>query len=438
MHFELEQSDESLTTHSGLALIGLLLQKTSLRRRLNCTLFENSDNPEISHADVAVSYLGILTQGKSDFDHIEPFRDDPFFKKALQCQKVPSSPTLRQRLDRAPKEEWETILREESASMLKNVDVTLTPAIRDLIPLDGDVSPFDNSGTKKEGVGVTYKKVLGYAPMFFYLGQEGYLVDLELRRGEAHCQSGTATLLERAIGYARRITTNPLLLRLDAGNDSIDNIRVCHETEDVEYIIKRNLRKESLDGWLTTAKTLVEAKELRPGKKVWTGSLTVERGLDRPLRIVFRVTERSLSPKGQALLVPDIEVETYWTSLTDDPDTVIDLYKEHGTMEQFHSEIKGELDLERLPSGKMATNSLVLHFGMFAYNLLRLIGQESLTAEPQPLRKKVRRRRIRTVIQNMITLASRMVFHARKWKLSFGKYSPWYHVYYHVYFAFSP
>jgi hypothetical protein len=76
-------------------------------------------------------------------------------------------------------------------------------------------------------------------------------------------------------------------------------------------------RNDSLDGWLTTAKTLVEVKELRPGKKVWTGSLSVERGLDRPLRIVFRVIERSLSPTGQALLVPDIEVDTCWTLLTD-------------------------------------------------------------------------------------------------------------------------
>ena len=28
---------------------------------------------------------------------------------------------------------------------------------------------------------------------------------------------------------------------------------------------------------------------------------------------------------------------------------VIDLYKHHGTHEQFHSEIKTDLDLERLP-----------------------------------------------------------------------------------------
>jgi hypothetical protein len=73
------------------------------------------------------------------------------------------------------------------------------------------------------------------------------------------------------------------------------------------------------------------------------------------------------------LLVPDGEVETYWTSLSDDPRTVVK-YQAHGTSEQFHSELKAGLDLERLPSGKFQTNELVQLSGMMAYNLLRLIG----------------------------------------------------------------
>ena len=40
---------------------------------------------------------------------------------------------------------------------------------------------------------------------------------------------------------------------------------------------------------------------------------------------------------------------------------VIDLYKHHGTHEQFHSEIKTDLDLERLPSGKFDTNDAIVH-----------------------------------------------------------------------------
>jgi len=38
--------------------------------------------------------------------------------------------------------------------------------------------------TKKEGIGSTYKKFMGFAPIFAYLGQKGYCVNAELREGQ--------------------------------------------------------------------------------------------------------------------------------------------------------------------------------------------------------------------------------------------------------------
>ena len=43
------------------------------------------------------------------------------------------------------------------------------------VPVDIDVSPFDNSGSHKAGVSRTYKNFDGYAPIFAYIGTEGYL-----------------------------------------------------------------------------------------------------------------------------------------------------------------------------------------------------------------------------------------------------------------------
>nr|WP_286887641.1 ADP-ribosylglycohydrolase family protein [Aneurinibacillus sp. UBA3580] len=90
------------------------------------------------------------------------------------------------------------------------------------------------------------------------------------------------------------------------------------------------------------------------------------------------------------------------------------------------SELKTDLGIERLPSGLFATNHLVLHLALFAYNLLRIIGQESLKEDDHPLRKRGKRRRIRTVIQTMITLASKVVRHARQFYLRFGRTCAWF------------
>jgi len=97
-----------LSTHAGLATVGALLAHTKLTKRLNHTRLTDVEHPYHSHSDVMKSYIGLLCQGKSDFDHIEPFRNDDVFQISLQLQRVPSSPTLRQRLDRMEpmKEEW--------------------------------------------------------------------------------------------------------------------------------------------------------------------------------------------------------------------------------------------------------------------------------------------------------------------------------------------
>ena len=390
--------------------------------------------PEIPHGDIAVAYLGLLCQGKSDFDSIEPFREEPFFAMALGLEQTPSSPTLRQRLDTAAKNfKWRQVILEESVNLIKNAGAPITPITlknKQYVPLDIDVSPFDNSKTKKEGVSRTYKGFDGYAPIFAYLGEEGYAINAELREGKDHCQKNTPLFLLQSIRLAKQLTNLPLLVRMDSGNDSGDNIEICLK-EEADFIIKRNLRKESAEEWLKIAKENGMRCLERPGKDVYLGS--IERN---SVRIVFKVIERTILANGQILLSPEIEVETWWTSLDIPASVIVELYEAHGTSEQFHSEIKTELDLERLPSGKFATNNLVLHLGLLAYNILRVIGQESLRITGVPLKKKLSRRRIRTVIQNLIYLASRVVYHARRYKLGFSRYCPWFATFKRVYLAF--
>lgn len=201
--------------------------------------------------------------------------------------------------------------------------------------------------------------------------------------------------------------------------------------------VKRNLRREGKESWLNIAEQKGICCLERDGKKVYHGDLeTKVNGVDRPVRIIFRVIERTITASGQYLVMPDIEVEAYWTTLPDPPSVVIELYHDHGTSEQFHSEIKGELDLERLPSGKFDTNHIVLTMGLLAYNILRFIGQASLNTKA-PLRKKVQRRRIRTVIQNIITIAARLISHSRRWTLGFGRHSPWFPTFKHIYQSIS-
>jgi hypothetical protein len=383
----------------------------------------------MSHANMLSCYVALLCLGKSDFEAINGFREDAYFAAALGLDQVPSEGILRQRMD-AHAAGYKRVVEEAAIEFLRRSGARLTALDNGLMPLDCDVTPLDNSQSKKEGVSRTYKGEDGYAPMAGYLGREGYCLEMELRAGSQHCQKGTPEFLKRVLGRARRLSAASLLLRLDSGNDAIENIAVveAHNEQDekaapVHYLIKWNPRKESPEKWLAYAEEHGDWSEPRPGKRVALFDVFETRthdGYEYRLRRVMRVIERTIDKHGQRLLVPEIEIEGWWTSLWFDEESIIALYADHGTSEQFHSEFKTDLDIERLPSGKFATNALILACAVLAYNILRWIGQNGLLGPDAPPRHRAKRRRIRTVMQELMYLAARLIYTARRLKLAFG------------------
>jgi tetrahydromethanopterin S-methyltransferase subunit F len=57
---------------------------------------------------------------------------------------------------------------------------------------------------------------------------------------------------------------------------------------------------------------------------------------------------------------------------------------------------------------------------VFAYNCLRLIGQFGLTGDISPVRHPANRRRIRTVLQEVMYRAAQFIVKARQLILDFG------------------
>lgn len=437
MQIIIEQSSrEQYTAHSGLALVGQIIDRyTDL-----CSMVEAATpgNPRFSHRDVVKGYIGLLCLGKSDFEAITGMREDEWFAAALNLSSIASTETLRQRMD-AHAATWEPIVRKCGVDMLVRLGVPVTPLSTGHVPLDMDVFPMDNSNTKKEGVSRTYKGHDGFAPIGGWLGMEGWCLGMEFRKGSQHSQEGFIPYMEEVVRAARRLTSKKLLVRLDSAHDALTTL-VALRALTVSFIVKWNPRREAPVYWWKRAFAEGVVTEPRPGKRVALFSVREQReheGKTHVFRRIVRVIERTVDKNGQRLVVPDIELEGWWTSLSLPDEKVIRLYEQHGLCEQFHSEIKSDLDMERLPSGKFATNALVLTLGGFVYNLLRAIGQFGLLGKDAPIRHKAKRRRIRTVMQELMYLAARVVRSGRRIKLRFGKHCPAFPVYNRLYRGLS-
>ena len=431
-----EFTNERIIPAGGLSVVGALLGKSDFVKKLNrMDVTKNRSQHQIKNGDILLTYLGMLCMGKPYFEAVHEMDDDKeFYKAALGITRnIPSEETLRQRMDDIGDSLRQTILEENIALLLAN-DIKPTALENGYVPVDIDVTPMDNSKSKKEGVSRTYKGFDGYAPMMAYIGTEGYAINFELREGKQHCQKGTVEFLQETIELCKKLTDQPLLIRLDSGNDSIDNVAVLMDSE-CYFIIKRNLRRESKEDWFDMAKQFCKNIENpRDGKTVYKGSdwkTVTSKQFDKEftLRAGYEITERTIDKNGQFYLIPDIEVETWWTNLGVDDQEIINLYHAHGECEQFHSEIKTDMDLERLPSGKFNTNALILELAIMAYNILRMIGQGTIGGRAPRQKRDVKRRRLHTVISNLIMMACHITSHARQLIMGLGKSNVWRHIF---------
>lgn len=322
--FETKQSGNlQLTSYSGLALVGQCCQIAQVDAVIDPRIPVSQG---MRTSDLVKSMVGLLSLGKSDFEAIEPFRQDRFFKQALGLSKIPGSVWLRQRLDNKANLIRDSVC-ELPVRLLERAQAPITP-YRGYACCDIDTFAMDNSGTRKEDVSRTYQGFDGYTPIAAYLGNEGWNIGLELRPGSQHSARETDYFYERVFPRLERLVPaqQPVLLREDSGFDSarlllakaVERERYQSLGRSFDFICKWNPRKQDKAAWMAQAEAADAFVETRPGKRTALLSLTVERAMGairRPFRLVVRVTERTIDRHGQYLLMPAIELEGWWTSL---------------------------------------------------------------------------------------------------------------------------
>ena len=432
--FIIKKLPYDLTSNAGLALVGQYIKRLGIQARVDRQFPVGVGG--INNSDILKSYLGLLVQGKNDFDAIEAFRGDSFFTRSLDVGTVPSCSTLRQRMD-THAAAWFELVQAFNEALLSAqyasgpVDFGALPC--GYMAVDWDTFVMNNSGTQKEAVGRTYRGVDGYTPSATYLGSLGYCLELALRPGVQHSARETELNLERVLPMAAKLTPLPLLFRADSGLCSVQVMQEVSAqakalSREIALLIKWNPRSTPVEA--IAAQKVADLQtmwcHLREGKRMclWTQVLELE-GVgtaSNPARRVLRLTERTIDKHGNPLLLPAYELEGWTTTLPArfTMQEVIDLYKDHATHEQFHSEFKTDMDLERLPSGKFDTNYLVCALAAVAMNILRLMGQNALIGKDAPVRHAAKRRRMKTVMQELMFKAGRMIKHAGRWVLGLG------------------
>lgn len=455
MKFNIQYTDHFLQNNSGLVLFSKLLNLINPEPFFENNNLSISANPDcFSDLDIIISCLGMMGLGFSHFENIDLLRNDPLFKKALHLKKVPSKESLRQRLDLLANQPNAVLdaLNQWNFQLLQHLAKPQPITQSNLIPIDFDVTILDNTGSHKEGCKQSYhKNVKGFAPLMANFGTQGYLLNLQFRPGNAHSNcEGTLPFILNTINMARKIAPqNIFLARFDSGHDADENIVALSDIPNTFYLIKHQFRGRNVQAAKDNKiqfvlnnyshKEVIDQHAVRYfaeqpflAKIIDQNGMTIQKNCRRILSVVEISHDLNT---GQPLLFPFRTVHMWRTNLPKElynPMDVILIYRDRGTSEQYHSEFKTDLGIQRLPSGKFQTNNLFMTIAKIVFNFLRIIGHLAL-----PLFQSNKTRiRIKTVLLKIIYCPARLMRKNKQWTIALPRSNPISFLFQHVLSAF--
>ncbi len=358
----------------------------------------------------------MLATQHSDFEAVRELRQDSVVARLLDLHHLPHANSLREYLGRFDSSKIEA-LKSLMLQPLSQAHLLEDPI--GAIPIDVDASVFEQQGLQKQQADWAYDQSFGYQPLLMFLGRQGYALDGELRPGSCNGVTDADWNIERAFDrLPANIQSQQLLFRLDSGFYANDVVRT------IGLLGKDLLIKARMTPSLTAMIDALPAQQLHDAEGVTQYPTRFTEFGYRPqgwsgfMRFVVRREIRNADT-----LFPETHTFAYVTTLDAAPEAIDACYRRRGMAENFIKELKHDLDLENLPSGKFLTNQAFLHVGLLTYNLLVLLAE--LRQDPRvPSRYLSGRMRLKTVRRQLLHLAGYIVQHARRATLLFSATMP--------------
>lgn len=309
------------------------------------------------------------------------------------------------------------------------------------VVLDIDATLVETYGLHKSGARQVMRTGRrGYHPLLAVLAGTGDVVHARLRRGRSNDSTGAESFLAEAICRLREAgARGPVVLRADTGFYLGGILAVCHRHQ-VGYSIGARMIGRmraviaAIDetqwtpvpyfepgaavaeiGWRVFDQHRATSRSTRSG--LWRGNGTWVRLIVRRTPTPPQIRARRQAA-GQQELFPTYDYHPFITDQPGDAVVLDAFHRAHAEVELAIRDLKHGLALNHLPTGRFGANHAWLILQTIAHNLGRWtarLGQ--LAATPRQTIKTLRRR--------YLTVAARLVGHARRYRLRLPAHWPW-------------
>jgi hypothetical protein len=389
--FKLEVTNDLITPHAGLALLGEFIVGLGLQDALDRELPKSGSGAGYHPSGHILPILLMLNGGGRSLEDLRQIRDDAGLREVLSLNRMPSSDATG---------DW---LRRSSVNgSLEGLAAVNRKVLKRGLKYDGIKGytlDIDATGIKaeKEAARMTYKGYMGYMPIVGHLAENGLIAGDEFRQGNEAPASGNLEFIK----YCRKqLPTGKDIkaFRADSAAYQAEIINYC-ESNGISYAIGADLDEAVV--------RQIRSLGSMDWKAYQNGFIAETVHCMNKTQKAFRLVVIRRPVQGGLFGETD-ETERYTviaTNRTEDVEGVVQWYNQRGQCSENRiKELKIGFGMERMPCGQFEANAVFFRIGVLAYNIGRLFVLNTLDASWH-------RHQVQTLRWRLYETAGKVVFH---------------------------
>ena len=389
--FKIETTNDTITAHAGLALVGELAVGLEILRAVDRYLPKPGSNAGYKASEYVFPLVLMLNGGGRSLEDSRVIRPDEGLREVLPLARIPSSDAIGDWLRRMG--------GGKGLEGLQGVNRRLLKRGMKYDGIKGYSLAIDATGimAEEEEAKMSYKGFKGYMPMVGHLAENGMVVGDEFREGN---DSPSARNLE-FIKYCRKqLPKGKKLkaLRSDSAGYQADIINYCEE-KGIGYAIGA-----VLDEAVMGAIEAIGADDWRPYQN---GYIAETVHCMEKTKKAFRLVVIRRAYQKEMFGEEDVRLKykAVATNKKERGEEIIQWYNQRGDCSENRiKELKIGFGMERMPCGQYKANAVFFRIGVIAYNLYRLFVMKALD-------KNRHGRQVQTVRWRLYANAGKIVFH---------------------------
>lgn len=367
-------TNQRLTPHGGLALMGSFLAKIGWRAQLEKAMpYEPTSPNAYAPVDIALGFLAGVLTGADKLSRVGQLCGDPALPEALGVEAIPSQPTLTRFFGRFSQ------AANEAFGGLYRFLLGRLPSYRGGYTLDLDSTSIVHEDGHQEGVRVGYTPrgpKPSHHPLIAALAEPKLVCGFWLRSGNTAALSNAANFLSATLGHLPS-QVRIGLVRADSGFYSEDFLGQL-EARRLHYIVVARLRKnvQALcrhqdEAWTPTEVPGIEVQEI--------DASPLDGPAQRRLIVIRQRIAQRPKAGGKTLLdVPGYRFQALCTSLPRSWSAleVWRRYNGRADVENRIKELGAQFGLKSFCCRSFWGTEAACHLAILAYNLCVLFQRE--------------------------------------------------------------